>query len=247
MNQAIQFLKENLWIILVIIVGIFLLSFLFYALGMMGRIGLIKGTYKAETGAQSLAFGELWSESLPYFWRVLGLNLLLGLLIFILIVPLVILGIVTAGVGFVCLLPLLCILIPVSWVLMVLIEQTQAAIVIEDLGMMDGIRRGWDVVKSNPGAMIIMALILGIGSVIVGIVFAIPIILAVIPLVLGAANLRESLTPVWITLACCLAYMPVLIFLNGIISAYIQSAWTLTFMQAGKSKESSSAIVEPNA
>ncbi len=247
LDQASQFLKENLWIIIAVFLVIVLLSLIFYALGMIGRIGLIKGTYKAETGAESLAFGELWSESMPYFWRIFGLNFLLGLLVFILVVPFVVLGVVTAGVGFLCLLPLLCILIPVSWALMVIVEQAQAAIVIEDLSLLDGLRRGWEIVKSNIGPMIIMALILGIGGAIVGVVIAIPVILAVIPPVLGAGALRESMTPLWIALACCAAYMPVLIFLNGIITAYIQSAWTLTFIQLAKPKENTPVIVEPNA
>jgi hypothetical protein len=37
------------------------------------------------------------------------------------------------------------------------------------------------------------------------------------------------------------------ILANGIITAYIQSAWTLTFMQLSKPQESASVIVEPNA
>jgi hypothetical protein len=247
MQQFGQFLKDHLLIIIAVIVAIILLSFIFYALGMMGRIGLIKGTYKAENGAERLSFGELWSESMPYFWRVFGLNFLLGLAVFILIVPFVILGIVTAGVGFLCFLPLLCILIPLSWALLVIIEQAQAGIVLEDLGMWDGFRRGWEVVKSNVGAMIIMALILGIGGAIIGVVISLPIIIAVIPLVIGASRLRESLTPLWIALACCAVYIPILIFLNGILSAYIQSAWTLTFMQLAKPKENTPIPLEPNA
>lgn len=247
MQQVEQFLNENLWIIIAVILAIILLSFIFYALGLMGRIGLIKGTFKAENGAASLSFGELWSESMPFFWRIFGLNFLLGLAVFILIVPFVILGIVTAGIGFLCFLPLLCILIPLGWALMIVLEQAQVAIVIEELNMLDGIRRGWQIAKSNIGAMIIMALILGIGGAIIGVVIAIPVIFAVVPVIIGAATLKESFTPVWIALGCFAAYLPVLIFFNGIITAYIQSAWTLTFMQLSKPKESAPVFVEPNA
>jgi len=184
---------------------------------------------------------------MPFFWRIFGLNFLLGLAVFILIVPFVILGIVTAGIGFLCFLPLLCILIPLGWALMIVLEQAQVAIVIEELNMLDGIRRGWQIAKSNIGAMIIMALILGIGGAIIGVVIAIPVIFAVVPVIIGAATLKESFTPVWIALGCFAAYLPVLIFFNGIITAYIQSAWTLTFMQLSKPKESAPVFVEPNA
>lgn len=247
MNQVGQFLQDHLLIIIAIILAIILLSFVFYALGMMGRIGLIKGTYKAENGAERLSFAELWSESMPYFWRIFGLNFLLSLLIIILIVPFVILGLVTAGIGFLCLLPLLCILVPISWALMVIIEQAQTAIVIEDLGMLDGIRRGWEIARSNIGPMIIMLLILGIGGAIVGVIVAIPIIFAVVPLIIGAGRLKESLAPLWIALGCCVAYLPVLIFFNGIITAYLQTAWTLTFMQLAKPKENTPILLEPHA
>ncbi len=247
MSRFTQFLDKNLWIIIAVALAIILLSFIFYALGMMGRIGLIKGTYKAESGVQSLAFGEIWSESMPYFGRIFGLNFLIGLAFFIIFIPLILLGVVTAGIGFVCLLPIFCILVPVGWVLLIVIEQAQAAIVLEDLGMLDGFKRGWQIVKSNAGPMIVMALILGIGSAIISVVVALPIIIAVIPLVIGAGALRQSLTPLYIALACCAAYMPVLIFFNGVVTAYIQSAWALTFMRLATPKENTPVIIEANA
>jgi hypothetical protein len=263
MSQIGQYFEQHLWIILAIIVALLLLSFIFYFLGMIGRIGLIKGTSMAEKGAEKLSFGEIWSESLPYFWRIFGLNFLIGLVVFVVIfIPLILLvvavisgGIISgkaaAGFGFVglfaCLIPFLCILIPISWVLSIIIEQAQAAIVLEDLGIVDGFKRGWQIVKSNVGPVIVMSLILGIGGGIIGAIVAVPIIIAVIPMIIGMGTLRESLMPIYIALACCLAYMPVLIFLNGVLTAYIQSAWTLTFMQLASPKENAPIAIEANA
>ena len=246
-NQVGQYIEQNLWIIIVVALAIILLSFVFYALGMMGRIGLIKGTYKAEHGAESMSFGEIWTESMPYFWRIFGLNFLIGLAFFIIFVPLIVLGVVTAGIGFVCLLPIICILIPIGWVLSIVIEQAQAAIVLEELGMLDGFKRGWQIVKTNVGPMIVMGLILAIGGGIIGVIIAVPIIIAVVPLIIGAGSLRESLTPVYIALACCAVYMPVLIFFNGVLTAYIQSAWALTFIRLAKPREAAPVIIEANA
>lgn len=247
MDQFTQFLDKNLWIIIAVGVAIILLSFVFYALGMMGRIGLIKGTYKAENGAESLAFGEIWAESMPYFWRIFGLNFLIGLAFLVIFVPLILFGVVTVGIGFICVIPLLCILIPISWVIAVVLEQAQPAIVLEDLGMLDGLKRGWEIAKSNVMPMIIMTLILGIGGGILGVIIALPLILAFIPIFMGMGTLRESLTPIYISLACCAVYMPVLIFFNGILTAYIQSAWALTFIRLAKPKEHAPVIIEANA
>src|SRR5215204_3072120 len=48
-------------------------------LGTIGRIGLIRGTWQVEGGMQNLIFGQLFSESTPYFWRIFGLSLVVGL------------------------------------------------------------------------------------------------------------------------------------------------------------------------
>jgi len=247
MSQVGQYIENHLWIIIAVGLVLILLGFILYALGMMGRIGLIKGTYKAESGAESLAFGEIWAESMPYFWRIFGLNFLIGLAFLVIFIPLILFGVITVGIGFICIIPILCILIPISWVVAVVLEQAQPAIVLEDLGMLDGLKRGWEIVKSNVMPMIIMTLILGIGSVIIGLIIAIPIIIAVIPTILGAGSLRESLTPLYITLACCVVYMPLLIFFNGVLTAYIQSVWALTYLRLAKPKEDSPVIVEANA
>ena len=95
--------------------------------------------------------------------------------------------------------------------------------------------------------MIIMALILAVGGGILGVIVALPLIIAVVPLIVGAESLQESLTPIYISLACCAVYMPVLIFFNGILTAYIQSAWALTFMRLTKPKEDAPVIIEANA
>jgi hypothetical protein len=246
-SQAGQYIQQHLWIIFAVIVALLLISFVFYALGMIGRVGMIKGTSLAEKGAEKLSFSEIWSESLPYFWRVFGLNFLIGLAILVIFIPFILLGVVTAGIGFVCLIPLICLFIPVGWILSIVIEQAQAAIVLEDLGMWDGLKRGWQIVKTNVMPVIVMSLILGIGGGIIGIVLALPVILAFVPVFISMGTLRQSLAPLYISLACCAVYMPVLIFFNGILTAYIQSAWALTFMQLAQPKEDAPAIIEANA
>jgi len=249
-EQIGQWISDNPWVIAVFVVIILALVILSIFLGTIGRIGLIKGTYKAEQGVERLNFGELFSESMPYFWRVFGLSLLIGLMFLLIFLPLIFFGVITAGIGFICILPLLCVLIPISWAVMVVIEQANAAIVLEDLGIGDGLRRGWEVVRANIGTMILMALILFIGSAVVGIVLAIPLIITVVPLAIGLAGAGEGMQPAlwfWIVGACCAVYLPILILLNGILTAYIQSAWTLTYMRLTKPQDNAPILLEANA
>ena len=245
-EQIGQWISDNPWIIAVFVILILGLVVLSIFLGTIGRIGLIKGTYRAEQGAERFIFGELFSESMPYFWRVFGLSLLIGLLFLLIFLPLIFFGILTAGIGFLCIIPLLCILIPIAWAVTVVIEQANAAIVLEDLGIGDGLRRGWEVVRANIGTMILMALILFIGSAVVGIVLAIPLIVAVFPLAIGFAAGAERV-PLLTAGVCCAVYLPILLLLNGILTAYIQSAWTLTYMRLTKPQDNVPVILEANA
>ncbi len=246
-NQAGAFLEKNWWVIIVFALLIILLSLVAYFLGMMGRIGLIRGAAQADKGAESLVFAELWAESMPFFWRIFGLNFLIGLAFFVIFIPLILFGIITAGIGFLCIIPLICIMVPVSWVVMAIVEQAQNAIVLEDLGMLDGFKRGWVIVKANAVPVVIMMLILGVGSTVLSLVIALPVIVAVLPLVIGAAKLQQSLTPVYITAACCVVYFPILLAFNGVLTAYIQTAWTLTYLRFTQPKAEAPVIIEGNA
>ena len=242
-----QFLQDNLWIILAVVAGVFLLFFIFYMLAMLGRIGLIKGAALADKGAEFLAFGELWLESLPFFGRVFGLNFLVGLAFFVILVPLFLFGLVTMGFGLLCILPLLCVIVPLSWVLMVVVEQAQIAIVLDDLGLLAGVKRGWELVKDNAVSILILVLILGIGSAVLGVILVMPMIIALVPGAAGMLALRNSLTPLYIGLACCAVYIPILLVLNGILTAYIQTAWTLVYLRLTRQKEETPVIIGANA
>jgi hypothetical protein len=217
-------------ILLLVVIGIFL--------GTMGRIGLIRGTLQAEQGSSKLLFGELFSGGLPYFWRVFGVNLLIGLglaVLFILFGIFALIGaVLTLGIGLICLIPLFCLLIPFSWLVSVFLEQVDIAIVVEDLGIMDGLQRGWDVVKANLGMIIVMGLILYVGvGLIGGFIIGIPIAAIIAPAVIGAINgaQRALQGGLIITGLCLIVYIPVAIVLYGILQSYIKTAWTLTYLR----------------
>jgi hypothetical protein len=204
-------------------------------LGTIGRIGLIKGTYQAEQGAEKLVLGELFSGSMPFFWRIFGLSLVIGLAFLIILLPFIAFGVLSAGIGFACLLPLICILVPISWVVTIVIEQANAAIVLEDIGITDGLRRGWEIVKTNLGPTLIMGLILFVISFVIGLVIAIPILLVVFPAILAfLAGDAQRTTPLVLMGVCLCLYIPVALVAQGIMTAYTGSAWTLTYLRLRK-------------
>jgi hypothetical protein len=232
-------------------------------LGTIGRVGLIRGTFEAEGGAEKLIFGQLFSESTPYFWRIFGLSLIVAIPILVVLAVLIAAvvafaisasnGSDTARVGVFGLVPLLigcfCLLIPVMFVVGMIVRQAENAIVLEDLPVLPAVSRGWDVFRANLGPIILMAIILAIMGVIVGIIVALPVLAIVIPAaVTFALGNQQNWTPMIFAGICLCLYIPVVWVLNGIITAYTESAWTLTYMRlTAKPQDNAPVVLEANA
>jgi hypothetical protein len=250
MEDFVNWVSDNLWIFIIIGLVVLVLIVISIFLGTIGRIGLIKGSYQAEMGAESLALGELFSASMPYFWRVFGLSFLIGVAFVLLLLPFIALGILTAGVALICLIPLICILVPVSWAVGVIVEQSNRAIVLEDLGLFDGLKRGWEISRSNIKPLIVMALILFGITLVLGIIIALPIFIIVFPTFFAfAVGEGQSFTPLYVAVACICLYAPISWLLNGVLTTYTQSAWTLTYLRLTQNPETpeTPVFVEPNA
>ncbi len=141
-NSLIQFgnyIQTHPWVIALFVLVALLIIVLALLLGTMGRIGLIRGTLRADSGAEHLGFAELWDESRPYFWRILLFSVIIFLLLLVVVVAIAVLAVgvaaVTLGIGAICLIPLICLLVPAAWLLGIIIQQAESAIVIENLGI----------------------------------------------------------------------------------------------------------------
>lgn len=240
------------WQIAIFVIAMVLVVLLFTVLvvflSTMGRIGLIRGASQADRGVTRLSFSELFNGGLPYFWRVFGLNLVVGLGFALLIILLVLLSIPLAitVVGLICVIPLLCLLVPGGFLVNLWIEQSNNAIVIEGKGLMDGLRRGWAVVSANLGQAILLGLVLMLITWGAGFVIGLPFALFLAPIIAGmfiGSDVAMS-GGTAITIILMLVYLPVMFFLNGILQSYIHSAWTLAFLRFTTIR---SAILEPNS
>lgn len=215
-------------------------------LGTIGRIGLIRGTSQVESGIEHLIFGQLFSESTPYFWRIFGLSLVVGLPFVILIgafaAALIVFGISmsqgsdASAVGFLGVLPFfigcMCLLIPVGFVISMIIRQAERAIVLDDMPVFPSLSRGWDIFKGNLGPIIVMAIILAVIAFVAGFIIAIPVFIIVVPAALAfIAGEAQNYTPMILAGVCICLYIPVSMLLNGILISYTESAWTLTYLR----------------
>ncbi len=142
-------------IVIGLICLIFFISFLFLFIQSIGRAGMIRGTVLADAGQEPLSFGQVWTAGSPYFVKLFLLNFLIGLAFLIatliLLVPLAFLGIVTMGIGLICIIPLLCLMVPIGWAVNVVIEQANVALVVENLGYIDAIKACLENLPGKPG------------------------------------------------------------------------------------------------
>ena len=124
----------------------------FSVFSVFGRVGLIKGSLLAEAG-ETIAISSLISQSAPFFWRVMGLNILLNIAVVFVMGFLIFGGLifsaVTFGIGLLCFIPLICLLVPLSILYYVYIEVANVALISEDLNVIEAARRGYEVLRAN--------------------------------------------------------------------------------------------------
>jgi hypothetical protein len=234
---------ENTALFVILIIGavlIFLALNLF--LTAFCTTALIKGNLLADTGAEKLSFVEITSASGLYFWRIVGLNALLGVsgmgLIIGLFGVLLLLGVATAGLGMLCLFPLFCLLIPFGWFLTIVVTQANVAIVADDLSIKDSLVHTWKLVIGQFGPFVLVWLITVMISIAFNIMSTLPGMIGSMPMY-GRMFSPEYLNDPTILfesfsnqMTWRIIWMPIQYALLGILTAFYMSIWVQTYLEA---------------
>jgi len=211
-----------LGVVIALICVALLVGFVFWAISSIARGGLIASVDDIESGEKS-SFSKAWRAGWHKAWTLLGIGLLPAIPALILLVVglLAFIGYggffalfgtefafpeVTAGLGIAIAL-LACILIPIMLVLSILRNFAERACMLEDLGVIDSYRRGTSVLTANLGEAIILFLIQLAISIGLGILLFLPGFI--------------------LFLCCCL--WPLLLVVQGAISAFLSALWTLAW------------------
>jgi hypothetical protein len=111
--------------------------------------------------------------------------------------------------------------------------------VVEDRGLSDGVRRGWEVVKQNIGPLLVIWIITAVIGFVIGLVLALPALLIVVPAAIAMATSRSEFPVAMLSVAglCFVIYLPVLMVAQGILTAYIESVWALTYLRLTRPAE----------
>ena len=229
-----------IWVPVVILLTLLFIVIL-SILNTIGRIGLANGGWLADRPAvpgeeyPTLKFNTLWQTSKRYFWRVLLLTVMLGVLALtlglIVLIPTIGLSVLTLGIGLICLLPLLCVLFVAFGVLVLIANMAVIGIVNEDRNITDSVSHAWMLFKSRPVDIIVIAFILWIMSWVAGFIVGLPTLLILAPVFGGLLSQSEAMLQGSMLLSgiLLLLYLPVLLFAQSIIQSYNGVAWTLVY------------------
>ena len=203
-------------------------------LGVIGQGGLIAGFKRADDGA-NVSFSEAFGDGLQSFWKLAGIRVLFFIAGFVIVLGLilgtVLVGVATFGIGLLCLIPLICLLIPIGLGVDSYIILTMVAAVEEELGVVESFGRSWTTLKENLGPIVVMILILIVGFGILGFLIAVPFIALGFPLIAGAIIGTDAalISGIAISLLCAMVAIPLLVVAYGLLTTYATGAWTLTY------------------
>ncbi len=215
--------------------AILLVGLIVYVLGLIGEAGLIHGAAAVDSTG-SVSFGEAWAVGVSKIVPLFLLTLLITVPILLVAAVTGGLVVLSGGILALCLIPLICVLVPVAIAISIWQFFAQYYIVLEGVGVVDSLRKSWAFLRQNWAPVLVLGLITIVISFLVGLIVALPMVLAVLPtlfILIGnaAQNTQPDLAAFLPSIVCGALYLPVLIVLGGILNTWSTSAWTLAFRQ----------------
>lgn len=237
-GQFERFAREP-WFFLIFIVIFFVFMLALYPLSVLTNGALSVGVLHAERGEEKLSFMELIRESVPFFWRILGIMLLytvgIMLVMFAFSALQTVLSVVTLGIASICLAPLSLLIYPLTFVGYIWMEQSMAAVVVDKMNVTDAAKQGWQVLRDNIASVGVIGLVLYFGVSIIGMIAAMPMIVPffALPFAMGAQELNRTLLIG--AGICATIYLPLFAVLQGAMIALMKSGWILMYLRLTRS------------
>ena len=242
----------TLIVIAIVVVALaILIGLALWLIGIVARGGLISGVQQVED-ENSTGFKRAWRAGAQRFWTLLGIHALLEILpgvalALLVVVPLIFFIVGGVGVGasterpaiiattvmaaLCCMVPIACGAAIVFVILHLLVLYAERAAMLEGLGAIAAIRRGWQVLKANPGPtallwLIFLAIGLGVGLVSMAIFMVIggPIV----AILLSTQPALWWIAPIAIGVLLLLA---IGLFIRSVLETFTSATWTLAYRQ----------------
>jgi len=195
------------------------------------------GIVRAERGEGSTKFMDLLRDGLPYFWRILGLmlvvNLTIGLVFTIFSMLAFMLIVVTIGMASFCIQPIMILLTPMMFLMIGVLEAAQIAIILENMSVMDAIKHAIQVVRTHVWKYVIITLIVYFGSMILTSIVITPLMmpLFILPVLLefGQEISMQSMALISVLFFCI--FFPIMILISSLLGVFMKTSLNLTYLR----------------
>ncbi len=234
--EPLNQLANESWVSVALVALAFVVSIPIMFLGVIAQLTTVYGAVQVEKGAEHLTFGGLFRESMPYFWRVLGLYAIFFgvwmLIYFGFMAFLTAISFITFGLGMLCFFPFFLLLIPLSLVGYSVLELAQAAIVADGMNTVDAISHAWKLFRSNWLGIVLLMLVLYVGMYIISMMISFPMY---IPMMMFGGGMNP-LGDVGASFSILFLIFFVVVFMlaivmQGILMAFFQSAWAVAYLR----------------
>lgn len=230
------------WIPFALIAVMFLFAIPSIFLSVMAQLATTYGAIKVEKGAEKLAFMDLFRESLPYFWRVMGVYAIFaacwmviwfGFMFFFMAGSML-----TMGLASLCFIPFFFLLIPLLIAGLSVVELAQNAIVADDMGVMDAISHGWKLFRANWLGIVILMIVLYFAMYILSMVITFPMMFPMMFLPLGFnAQGEPSLVMMILFFAFTMLIFLGSFIVQGISMAFFQTGWAVLYQRINRAND----------
>ncbi|MCX6017577.1 MAG: hypothetical protein NTZ50_03595 [Chloroflexi bacterium] len=258
-NQVARWFDQNSGLVLAAICGLLCVLLVLWIvtliLSEIGHGGLIANVDRIEHG-ENPGFGDGWRAGSARLRTLVGLRLLLaipGILLGLIFAAILVIGVVgIAGstgtrssesmfttmmgaglVGILCVgIPLLCIFVIYGILVGILETFGRRAIMINGLGAVDGLKRGWAVFRSRIGDSIVLAILMAVVGFVIGLIIAVPLLIFGVSTVATAVMSDQMSTIPWALIAVgILTTIVIAIVLGSFITAVDSTLWTLAYRE----------------
>lgn len=224
---------------------VFLVFFFFFqvifilltiALATYGYSALTLGIVRVDRDEQGTSFKQLLLDAKTYFPRMLGVMLLttfgIGLVFFSLFACMALFGMVTAGIGFICIQPFIIVLYPVMMMVYAFMEQAQAAVVVDELGVREALTKGWELLKANFWGLALISLVIYLGISFVSSLIVMPFMIPFFffPFFLDSNSFDPSIFGLAMG-GYMLVLFPLMALVQGVTITFMKSAYVLVYLR----------------
>jgi hypothetical protein len=206
------------------------------ALQIISRASVTLGVFKVETENQPVVFVDGLKNGLRYFLRIFGVFALISGGIFVVFLAFFACGalfsVATMGLGAICIQPLFLLMLPVSMLIMALMEQAEAAVVADELGIMDAVKRAYELIRSNIWRYVLITIVIYFGMNLIMSLIMFPLMLPFFFIMMNNLDSGMDFNNILKLQAVFGAVLfPVMALVQGFIMTYLKSAMMLVYLR----------------